>query len=490
MSQVDVRSRPEGTPSGFTHADAEHLVARLRTTYAGRRTRSIEWRQQQLSALLRMIKEREKELVAALVEDLGRAPFEAWAADLWSTGREIEDMLRNLGSWMKPERRKVPALYRPGRAQIVREPLGVVLVIAPWNYPVQLLLAPLAAALAAGNAVVCKPSEVSSASSAALARILPEYLDPDAVAIVEGGIPETTALLDQRWDHILYTGNGTVGRIVAAAAAKHLTPVTLELGGKSPVIVTKDANLKLAASRVAFSKFLNAGQTCVASDHVYVEREVEQEFLTLLTKEIEQALRHQPSDQQGLRTDHQHRSRRAHQATCSMGTATSSCAVARSTSRRSTSRLPSCVRVAGDAAVMGAEIFGPVLPVLTFDDLTEVTDAISAGDKPLALYLFTGSDETVEHVLGTTSSGGVCVNDAITTPAGPDAALRRRRRQRVRRLQGPLGLRDLHPPQVGLPPAVLGPRPADPRPAVLAVEADARPPVPLSRLTIRTCRTP
>ena len=124
MSQIDVRSRPEGTPSGFTHADAEHLVARLRTTYAGRRTRSIEWRQQQLSALLRMIKEREKELVAALVEDLGRAPFEAWAADLWSTGREIEDMLRNLGSWMKPERRKVPALYRPGRAQIVREPLG------------------------------------------------------------------------------------------------------------------------------------------------------------------------------------------------------------------------------------------------------------------------------------------------------------------------------------------------------------------------------
>ena len=413
MSQVDVRSHAEDAPSGFSHADAEQLVARLRTTYAGRRTRSIEWRQQQLSALLRMMKEREKELVAALVEDLGRAPFEAWAADLWSTGREIEDMLRNLGSWMKPERRKVPALFRPGRAEIVREPLGVVLVIAPWNYPVQLLLAPLAAALAAGNAVVCKPSEVSPASSAALARILPEYLDPDAVAVVEGGIPETTSLLDQRWDHILYTGNGSVGRIVASAAAKNLTPVTLELGGKSPSIVTKDANLKLAASRVAFSKFLNAGQTCVASDHVYVEREVEQEFLALLGKEIDKRYGANPRNSKDfgriINTGHAERLERllagdGYEVVCGGEVDVEAKYVA-----------PTVLRaVAGDAAVMGAEIFGPVLPVMTFDDLTEVTDVISAGDKPLALYLFTSSDETVEHVLANTSSGGVCVNDAIT----------------------------------------------------------------------------
>ena len=252
-------------------------------------------------------------------------------------------MQRHLGSWMKPERRKVPALFRPGRAEIVREPLGVVLVIAPWNYPVQLLLAPLAAALAAGNAVVCKPSEVSPASSAALARILPEYLDPDAVAVVEGGIPETTALLDQRWDHILYTGNGTVGRIVAAAAAKHLTPVTLELGGKSPVIVTKDANLKLAASRVAFSKFLNAGQTCVASDHVYVEREVEQEFLDAAdarrsSKRYGANPRNSKDFGRMVNTGHAERIKGLLD-----GAATRSCAAARSTWRRSTSRPPSCV---------------------------------------------------------------------------------------------------------------------------------------------------
>ena len=310
MSQVDVPP-VRSTQPAFAAAEASALVARLRETYAGGRTRPLAWRQAQLDGLLRLLSEREDELVAALVEDLGRAPFEAWAADVRSSAREIEDLRRHLASWMAPEKRKVPMLFRPGRAQVVSEPLGVVLVIAPWNYPFQLLLNPLAAALAAGNAVVAKPSEVAPASSAAMARLLPLYLDPDAVAVVEGGVPETTALLEQRWDHIFYTGNGTVGRIVAAAAARHLTPVTLELGGKSPVIVARDANLKLAASRVAFSKFLNAGQTCVGSDHVWVHRDVEQAFLDAVARRDHQALRQGPSGQQGLRPDHQHRPRPA-----------------------------------------------------------------------------------------------------------------------------------------------------------------------------------
>ena len=275
MTQLDDRAT---TPA----LDAAALRDTLRATFAEGRTRPLAWRQEQLAALGRMLVEREDELVAALGEDLGRAPFEAWAADLRATAREIEDLQHHLGDWTAPERQKVPLLFRPGKAEVVREPLGVVLIIAPWNYPVQLLVAPLAAALAAGNAVVGKPSEVAPATSAALARLLPQYLDPDAVAVVEGGVPETTTLLEQRWDHILYTGNGTVGRIVATAAAKHLTPVTLELGGKSPVIVTDDANIKLAASRIAFAKFLNAGQTCVAADHVLVHRDVEAEFLEAL----------------------------------------------------------------------------------------------------------------------------------------------------------------------------------------------------------------
>ncbi|MET0837264.1 MAG: aldehyde dehydrogenase family protein [Marmoricola sp.] len=410
MSQVDL---PVHEHAGFSAHDAEQLVARLRETFAGGRTRPLEWRHRQLAALQRLLVEGEDELVAALAADLGRAPAETWVADLRATGREVADLQRHLDGWVKPERQPVPWLFRPGKAQVVREPLGVVLVIAPWNYPVQLLLAPLAAALAAGNAVVCKPSEVSPATSAALARLLPRYVDPEAVAVVEGGVPETTALLDQRWDHILYTGNGAVGRIVAAAAAKHLTPVTLELGGKSPVIVAEDANVKLAASRVAFSKFLNAGQTCVASDHVWVHRDVEQEFLDEIARQVEKRYGRAPRENKDfgriVNTGHAQRlkgllDQGGFDVVCGGEVDVDAKYVA-----------PTVLRNVGrDAGVMGEEIFGPVLPVLAYDDLAGVCAAIDAGDKPLALYLFTGSDETVEQVLGSTSSGGVCVNDAMT----------------------------------------------------------------------------
>ncbi len=413
MSQVDVPVFEEEAPAAAAAPeDLSRLLGRLRTTFASGRTRPLAWRQAQLAALGRMLVEREDELVAALVEDLGRAPMEAWAADLRATGREIEDLQRHLADWLRPERRKVPVLFRPGRAEVVREPLGVVLVIAPWNYPVQLLLSPLAAALAAGNAAVCKPSEVAPASSAALAQILPEYLDPDAVAVVEGGVAETTALLEERWDHILYTGNGAVGRIVAAAAAKHLTPVTLELGGKSPVIVAKDANITLAASRVAFAKFLNAGQTCVAADHVYVHRDVEEEFLVALQTQITRRYGSAPRTSKDfgrmINTRHTQRVKDL----LDQGGFEIVCGGEVDVEERYIA--PTVLRgVTMDSAVMGAEIFGPVLPVLVFDDLTEVTDAISGGDKPLALYLFSSSERTVQQVLATTSSGGLCVNEAI-----------------------------------------------------------------------------
>ena len=417
MTQLDVTSETTDG-SGVSPTDAVQLLARLRATYATGRTRSLDWRHQQLAALGRMLVEREDELVAALGEDLGRAPFEAWAADLRATAREVEDLQKHLVKWAAPERQKVPWLFRPGKAELVREPLGVVLIIAPWNYPVQLLVAPLAAALAAGNAVVCKPSEVAPATSSALARLLPLYLDPAAVAVVEGGIPETTTLLEQRWDHILYTGNGSVGRIVATAAAKHLTPVTLELGGKSPVIVAADANIKLAASRIAFAKFLNAGQTCVAADHVYVHRDVEAEFLEAITSEIAKRYGSNPRASKDfgrmINSGHTQRVKNlldlgGHEVVCGGEVDVEGKYIA-----------PTVLRgVTRDSGVMGEEIFGPVLPVLTFDDVSEVTEAISAGDKPLALYLFTASESTVEQVLENTSSGGMCVNDAISHLLAP-----------------------------------------------------------------------
>ncbi len=404
---------PAATDDPPSSHDLPALVARLRAGFATGRTRPLAWRLAQLESLGRLLVEREAEFVAALGHDLGKPPFETWAAELRVVGREIDEIRRQLRRWARPERQKVPWILRPGSAHVVREPLGVVLVIAPWNFPVQLLLAPLAAAIAAGNAVVCKPSEVSSATSATLARLLPMYLDQDAFAVVEGGVPETTALLEQRWDHIMFTGNGTVGRIVAAAAAKHLTPVTLELGGKSPAIVDRDANVKLAASRIAFSKFLNSGQTCVAADHVYVHEDVEEKLHAALRKQIVSRYGKQPARSEHfgrvVNTGHTERIKGLLDA--------GGFDVAHGGEVDVDDRYvaPTVLRgVSADADVMGEEIFGPVLPVLTFTDIAEPIAAINAGDKPLALYLFTSSDDTVQRVLDGTSSGGVCVNDAIS----------------------------------------------------------------------------
>ena len=386
------------------------LAERMRATYRTGRTRSEDWRRTQLQALARMVVEREEDLLAALAADLGKPPFEAWLTDLRGSGREIEYIEKHVASWMKPQGQRVPLLLQPTRASVVHEPLGAVLIIAPWNYPIHLTLTPLAAALAAGNTVVCKPSEVAPATSAALARFLPEYLDPEAVVVVEGGIPETTVLLDQRWDHILYTGNGTVGRVVAQAAAKHLTPVTLELGGKSPAIVDKDANLKLAAGRIAFAKWTNAGQTCVSVDHVYVHRDVEEELVRLLTEEVRTRFGKDPRQS----TDFGRIVNTGHALRLSQLVDAGGFEVVVGGDADETERYvaPTVLRgVSPDAAVMQEEIFGPILPVLAVDDVDEAIARVNAGDKPLALYVF--GDENVDKVLAETSSGGACVNDAM-----------------------------------------------------------------------------
>jgi len=262
-----------------TAGDISATVARLRSTFESGKTRPVEWRREQLQRMRTMLVERESELLAALAADLGKPPTEAWVTDVGFVISEIDHALRHLRRWTRPERVWAPLVTRPARAMIVREPLGVVLVIAPWNYPVQLLLSPLIGAIAAGNCAVGKPSEVAASTSATLARLVPQYLDTEAVAIVEGAVPETQALLEERFDYIFYTGNGRVGRVVMEAAAKHLTPVTLELGGKSPVIIDDSADLEVAARRVAWGKYLNAGQTCIAPDYVLVTKGVEERFV-------------------------------------------------------------------------------------------------------------------------------------------------------------------------------------------------------------------
>ncbi|MEI7755750.1 MAG: aldehyde dehydrogenase family protein, partial [Actinomycetota bacterium] len=261
-------------------------AATLRATYKTGRTRPLAWRRNQLEQMIKMLEENEADLLAALRTDLGKPTVEGFITDIAFVTGEIKQMLKNLKKWNKPQRVPSPIVTMPAKSTLMPEPLGVVLVIAPWNYPIQLLLVPAAGAIAAGNTVVMKPSEVSAATSAVLARLVPKYMDTSAVVLVEGGVPETTDLLSQHFDHIFYTGNGTVGRIVMAAAANNLTPVTLELGGKSPVIIDGSANIKVAARRIAWGKWLNAGQTCVAPDYILVNEKVRQPFIDELGKAI------------------------------------------------------------------------------------------------------------------------------------------------------------------------------------------------------------
>jgi aldehyde dehydrogenase (NAD+) len=396
--------------------DVPALVGRLRASFDSGRTRPLSWRREQLKRMKAMLVEREDDLLEALRVDLGKPATEAWATDIGIVISEIEHALRHLRRWTRPERVWAPLATRPGKARIVREPLGVVLVIAPWNYPVQLLLSPLIGAIAAGNCAVGKPSEVSARTSATLARLIPEYLDRDCIAIVEGGVPETQALLAEPWDHILYTGNGRVARVVMEAAAKHLTPVTLELGGKSPVIIDRDANLEVAARRVAWGKFLNAGQTCIAPDYVLVNRDVEDRFVELVRRSIFDFYGDDPkaSPDYARIVNDQHFQRL-------VGLLDSGRPAVGGDHDASQRYLaPTVLRdVAPDAAIMQDEIFGPVLPVIPVTDIDEAVAFVNERDKPLALYVFTGSGDTQRRVIDSTSSGGAAVNSTMFHVAVP-----------------------------------------------------------------------
>lgn len=389
----------------------------LRATYRSGATRPLAWRRRQLEQMIRMLDENEAELLAALRTDLGKPTVEGFITDLAFVTGEIKGMIKNLEKWNQPQRVSSPIVTQPARSQLRPEPLGVVLVIAPWNYPVQLLLVPVASAIAAGNAVVMKPSEVSAATSQALGRLVPRYLDSSAIALVEGGVEETTELLEQRFDHIFYTGNGTVGRIVMAAAVKHLTPVTLELGGKSPVIIDRSANLKVTARRVAWGKWLNAGQTCVAPDYVLVDESVKDEFLGHLSAAITEfygADPHASKDYGRIITD-RHFDRLVHLMNSGQPVIGG---VSEATERYIS---PTVITdVATDSPVMSEEIFGPILPVLTITSIDEAINFITERDHPLALYVFAEDKQVVEQVLERTTSGGVTVNGTLLHLTNPN----------------------------------------------------------------------
>jgi aldehyde dehydrogenase (NAD+) len=381
------------------------VVARLRATFRTGRTKPLEWRTGQLRRMRAMLTERGADLATALHTDLGKSSTEAYRTEIDFTIREIDHTLDHLDGWLRPEPAPVPAhLGTDATAWTRYDPLGVVLVIAPWNYPAQLLLAPVVGALASGNAVVAKPSELAPATSAALAELLPAYLDPDAVAVVEGGVPETTALLAERFDHVFYTGNGTVGRIVMRAAAEHLTPVTLELGGKSPVFVDRDTDLDVVADRLARGKFINAGQTCVAPDYVLATPETAAALETALVRAVDALYGADPaaSPEYGRIINERHFDRLS--ALLDSGRV-----VTGGGSDRTGKYIAPTVLADVDpkSPVMQEEIFGPILPIVTVSGLDEAIDFINDRDKPLALYVFSESGETRDRIAAETSSGGL-----------------------------------------------------------------------------------
>lgn len=390
------------------------IVDTLRSSFESGHTRSLEWRRDQLKRLRQMVKDHGDAFVEALAADFGKPEVEARMMDVGQVPIEVGLALRNLKRWTRPER--VSGLPFMGRSKIVREPLGVVLIVAPWNYPVGLLLSPLVGAIAAGNCAVLKPSEVTVHTSALLAKLVRDYLDPAAIALVEGGVDETTALLEQRWDHIFYTGGGRVGRLVMKAAAENLTPVTLELGGKSPCIVDAEVDVRVTARRIAWGKFINAGQTCVAPDYLLVHESREEELIHELAVAIREFYGDDPlaSGDFARLVDTRHLER---VAKLMIG---EQVAIGGRVDRDRGSIEPTVLRgVSPDAPIMQEEIFGPVLPVLTVKGVPEAIDFVNEREKPLALYVFSKDDEAAQEVVERTSSGGVCVNGTVLQLSNP-----------------------------------------------------------------------
>ena len=407
-------------PSTIPSETIAKTVATLRSNFMNNVTRSYEFRERQLAGLAKFLKECESQIESALYQDIGKPAAETLAAEIGMVATELNLTRRQLSSWMKVKRVSTPLLAQPGYSRIYSEPLGVVLIIAPWNYPIQITLLPLVGALAAGNCVVIKPSELAPATSRLLATLLPNYIDPQCLRVIEGGVPETTAILNEHFDYICYTGSGAVGRIVMTAAAKHLTPVTLELGGKSPCIVDDTTDLKVAARRIAWGKFSNAGQSCVAPDYILVFESVEEALLTHLKKAVNEFYGDHPkaSPDYGriISTNHYHRL---------MNLIPGSGQIYLGGEGVESERYipPTILRdVPRDAPAMQEEIFGPILPVITIKSIDDAIQFINSRSKPLALYLFSENNKTRKKVIEKTSSGSMSINYPmlqLTVPSLP-----------------------------------------------------------------------
>ncbi|MFF8819433.1 aldehyde dehydrogenase family protein [Leucobacter sp. NPDC015123] len=393
------------------------IVAGLRYTFDQGVTRPESWRREQLTRLRDLLLERGADFERALFEDLGKAGTEAQLTEIGFLVAEIDHALSHLGRWIRPRRVGLPLALQPALGKVVPEPLGVVLVIAPWNYPLMLALSPVIGALAAGNSVVIKPSELAPATAELISRVIPDTLDKRAVAVVEGAVPETTALLAERFDHIFYTGNGNVGRIVARAAAENLTPVTLELGGKSPAYVDDSVPLDEAAKRLVWGKFMNVGQTCVAPDYVIGSREVLARLAPLLADAIHEL--YGSAAQQN--PDYGRVVNRAQFDRLVGYLADGEAAVGGHYDAEALHIDPTVLTgVSREARVMQEEIFGPILPLVEVSDLDDALAFVTGRDKPLAAYVFSDDSDVRRRWERETSSGALAFGVPVMHLTAPE----------------------------------------------------------------------
>ncbi|MBK6539588.1 MAG: aldehyde dehydrogenase [Ignavibacteria bacterium] len=386
----------------------KNIVEKQRAFFNSNQTKEIEWRIQQLKKFRTVLKENEPLLYQAIYTDFQKSVFDTFANELSLIYSEIDETVQELKKWVKKKKVNTNVINFPSKSYIMPEPLGVTLVIGAWNYPFQLSLAPVIASISAGNTIILKPSEISSSCSKIMAQLINENFDPTFFKVIEGGIPETTELLTQRFDKIFFTGSVAVGKIISQAAAKYLTPVTLELGGKSPAIITEDCNLKTIVKRLIWAKFLNAGQTCVAPDYVLVHQSIEQRFLEMAKMEIEKEKFSIQNDNyvQIINTKNIHR----------LVNLLDKEKIYYGGKYDEQSRIfePTLMHhVTFDDKVMQEEIFGPILPVIAYQSLDFAIAKIKEGENPLACYIFTSDQSIKNKILNEISFGGGAVNEAI-----------------------------------------------------------------------------
>ena len=384
------------------------ILQQQKTFFNSHATKDLDFRKAQLQKLKKVVKSNEKLLYDAIYQDFGKSEFETFGTEISFVYKDIDYYLKNLKSFAKPKSVLTNIVNQMGSSKIVFEPLGNCLVIGAWNYPYQLTLTPVIAAIAAGNTCMIKPSELPENTMKAMAKLINENFDPQFLYVVEGGVEETTAILKLRFDKIFFTGSPRVGKIVYKAAAEHLTPVTLELGGKSPAFVTEKADLNIAARRIVWGKFINAGQTCVAPDYLYVAENIKAKFLKVLIEEIKKRNYTDNVDHYCKIINERNFDRLEKMID------REKVVFGGETNREKRYISPTVLdNVTWEDAVMQEEIFGPILPILTYKNLETAMQTVVEGEKPLSAYLFSNDAKEQELFTEKLSFGGGCINDTL-----------------------------------------------------------------------------